>query len=88
MENKKNKRLTRESTEDVKIGGVCAGIANYFDVDPTWIRVAYVVFSVITCIFTGIIIYFALCLIIPKDTSIKQKENATKNDDKNAKSNL
>jgi phage shock protein C len=86
MENRKNKKLTR-STADVKIGGVCAGIANYFDVDPTWIRVAYVVFSVITCIFTGIIIYFALCLIIPKDTSINRNENSTNDYNENAKKN-
>ncbi len=86
MENRKNKKLTR-STADVKIGGVCAGIANYFDVDPTWIRVAYVVFSVVTCIFTGIIIYFALCLIIPKDTSINRNENSTNDYNENAKNN-
>ncbi|WP_317233086.1 PspC domain-containing protein [Segatella cerevisiae] len=66
-----DKKLTRSMT-DAKLGGVCAGIAHYFDVDPTWIRIAYVVFTVITCIFTGIIVYIALYLIIPKDTTIKQ----------------
>ena len=31
------RRLYRD-TENAKLGGVCAGLANYFDVDPTWIR--------------------------------------------------
>ena len=72
-----DKKLTR-STTDVKIGGVCAGIAHYFDVDPTWIRVAYAVFTIVTCIFTGILLYFILYLIIPKDTSISQNGDEAK----------
>ena len=79
MENRKNKRLTRSTTE-VKIGGVCAGIANYFDVDPTWIRIAYAAFSIITCIFTGIILYIALYLIIPKDSSVEQWRDYSRED--------
>ena len=79
MENRKNKRLTR-STTDVKIGGVCAGIANYFDVDPTWIRIAYAAFSIITFIFTGIILYIALYLIMPKDSSVEQGRDSSRED--------
>ncbi len=58
------KRLIR-STTDQKLGGVCAGIADYLDTDPTVIRVAYVVLSVFTGVFPGIIVYFVLWVIMP-----------------------
>lgn len=56
------KRLYR-SRDDQKIAGVCAGIAHYFDVDPTLIRVLWVV----GCFFYGvaILIYLTLLFILP-----------------------
>ena len=38
------KRLYKSST-DKKVCGVCGGIANYFDVDPTVIRLIWVIFT-------------------------------------------
>lgn len=52
------------------ISGVCSGLAEYFDLDPTIIRIAWV-FSSIISLFIGIITYFVCVLIIPikpKDT--------------------
>ena len=43
------------------------GIANYFDVDPTIVRIIYSVLTVCTA-FSGIILYPILWLIIPKET--------------------
>ena len=40
------RRLTRSRTEG-KVAGVCAGIANYFDVDVVLVRAAWVVFSIV-----------------------------------------
>lgn len=54
------KRLTKSNNK--MIAGVCAGIAEYFDVDPTIVRIAYVLLSVP---FPGIIIYIIMCLIMP-----------------------
>ena len=54
------KRLTK-SNNKMK-AGVCAGIAEYFDLDPTIVRIAYVLLSVP---FPGIIIYIIMCLIMP-----------------------
>ena len=45
--------------------GVCEGIANYFGIDPTVVRVAWVVVSWFYGI--GIILYIALWLIAPCD---------------------
>lgn len=58
-----DKRLTW--SDDRKLFGVCAGIAEYFDIDPTLIRVLYACITVFTAFFTGIILYTLLALIIP-----------------------
>lgn len=60
-----NKRLTRSAT-DKMLCGVCGGIAEYLDVDPTVIRVAYVVMSLFSAAFPGLILYIVLALIIPQ----------------------
>ena len=57
------KKLRRSKNQ--MIAGVCAGIAEYFNVDPTIIRVAYVFLSVISVGFPGIILYIILMLIMP-----------------------
>jgi phage shock protein C len=48
-----------------KIGGVCAGIANYLDLDPILIRVMWVV-SVL-CLGTGLLAYIIAWIIIPNE---------------------
>jgi len=59
------KRLTR-SRSDRKIAGVCGGLARYFGWDPTVVRVAYVVASVVSVGFPGIAVYLLLWVLIPK----------------------
>ena len=56
------KRLMRSST-DKKIGGVCAGIADYFDLDATIIRVVWVL--LVLCAGTGLVFYLVLWLVLP-----------------------
>ena len=58
-----NKKLKRSST-DVKILGVCAGIAEYFGWDPVWVRIAWAVLS-IGGLGTGIVLYFVMGFIMP-----------------------
>ena len=60
------KKLYR-STSNRMIAGVCGGIAEYFNVDPTIIRLAYVILSVFTVAFPGIIVYIIASWIIPQD---------------------
>lgn len=57
------KRLTLSN--DKKLGGVCAGIAEYFDIDPTWVRIAYATLTLFTA-FSGIILYPILWIIMPE----------------------
>ena len=59
------KKLTLSET-DKKIGGVCGGIAEYFDIDPTVVRLAAVVACLITGLLPLIIGYLAAWAIIPR----------------------
>ena len=52
--------------EDRILCGVCGGIAEYLNVDPTVIRLAWALFSMFTAIFGGIIAYIIACIIIPE----------------------
>ena len=56
------KRLMRSST-DKKIAGVCAGLADYFDMDPTIIRVLWLV--AVLCLGTGLLAYGILWIVLP-----------------------
>ena len=47
------------------IGGVCGGIADYFRIDPTVVRLVYVVISILSAAFPGILVYLLCWLIIP-----------------------
>lgn len=49
-----------------KLAGVCAAIANYVNMDVTVVRVAYTLLTIFT-VFSGVIIYFILMLIIPEE---------------------
>jgi len=61
------KRLTRRSA-DGRLGGVCAGLAEYFDVDVTLVRVVWVVLSIVPgAIVGGLLAYLAAWMIMPDD---------------------
>lgn len=47
------------------IAGVCGGIAEYFDVDPTLIRVIYMILSLFSAAFPGFLLYIILMILIP-----------------------
>jgi len=58
-----SRRLFRDP-DDHLVGGVCAGIANYFDIDAVWIRLAFAVCFVIAG--SGLILYIILWIVVPK----------------------
>jgi phage shock protein C len=59
-------RPLRRSKTDRVIAGVVGGLARYFGVDPTLLRVVYVVGSVVSAAFPGILVYIVLWLLIPE----------------------
>jgi phage shock protein PspC (stress-responsive transcriptional regulator) len=57
------RRLFRDP-DDKLLGGVSAGIANFFDIDPVWIRLIWAV--LIVAYGTGVLLYIILWIIIPE----------------------
>ena len=57
----------RRSGSDKVIAGVVGGVARYFSFDPTLARVLYVVASVISAAFPGILVYIVLWVIMPEE---------------------
>ncbi len=57
------KRLYRVK-EGKRVAGVCAGLGEYFNVDPTWIRILFLVVSVFWGF--GVILYLICWLVMPR----------------------
>ena len=53
------------SASDRKIGGVCGGLAEYFDIDPTIVRLAAALACLITGVFPLVIGYLIAWAIVP-----------------------
>ena len=51
--------------ENEKLAGVCSGLAEYFDLDVTLVRVIYVIATFLTGIIPGLLLYVVLALLIP-----------------------
>ncbi len=62
---KTNKRLIK-STSDRMISGVCAGIAEYFNLDPTLIRLLWAILT-FCGVGSGIILYIIAAVIVPEE---------------------
>tara|TARA_Y100000310_G_C20378431_1_gene666891 strand:- start:40 stop:243 length:204 start_codon:yes stop_codon:yes gene_type:complete len=61
---KNTKKLYRSSTNKM-IAGVCGGIGEYFNIDPTIIRLIWVVFTLLS-VGIGILAYILAAIIIPE----------------------
>jgi phage shock protein C len=57
----------RRSRTDRMIAGVCAGLARHFALDPTLVRVLYVIVSILSVGFPGILVYIVLWIVIPEE---------------------
>jgi phage shock protein PspC (stress-responsive transcriptional regulator) len=60
------KRLLRSN--DQVIAGVCAGIAEYFGWDKGLVRLIYLLISLFSAAFPGVIVYIVLWIIMPRRT--------------------
>src|ERR1035437_3038493 len=66
----KRRRVFRDPDDKI-IGGVCSGIANYFDFDPIWLRLG---FAISLFVFgSGFLLYLILLIIIPKAKTTAEK---------------
>lgn len=64
------RRLYRDEDDKI-IAGVCSGIAAYFDTDPVWVRVAFIVTTLLFSV--GFWIYLVMWIIVPKAQNTRQK---------------
>jgi phage shock protein C len=60
------KRLYR-SNRDVMLGGVCGGLAEYFNLEPTIVRLLFVLLAFVTAGFPALLLYFVLWVIVPRN---------------------
>lgn len=64
------KRLMR-SRSDRKIAGVCAGLAHYYDVDVTLVRILCIFLTLATGVCPGIATYLLAWIIVPSEPQLK-----------------
>jgi phage shock protein C len=62
-------RISRATGADSMWYGVCAGLARFLGVDPTWVRVVVALATVATGFFPGLVVYLIMGWIIPADTA-------------------
>ena len=63
-----SKQLYR-SINNRQLAGVCGGIAEYFDIDPTMVRLAWIVITVVTGVVPGVLGYLIAAIVIPRDVT-------------------
>ncbi len=56
----------RRSRSNKMIAGVVGGLANYFGFDPTMARILFVLLSIVSIAFPGILVYILLWVIMPE----------------------
>ena len=56
----------RRSRRHKLIAGVCGGLAEWLGWDPTLVRILYVVISILSVAFPGLIVYIVLWLVMPQ----------------------
>lgn len=55
------------SRSDRMIAGVCGGLAQWLGWDPTAVRILYVLLSIFSAAFPGILVYIILALVMPSE---------------------
>ena len=66
MEMNSPRRLTR-SRNDRMLAGICGGLANYLDVDPTIVRLVFALATFFTVVFPGIFIYLIMWIVVQNE---------------------
>ena len=59
-----NRKLTKSNNK--MLAGVCAGMAEYLGWDITLLRVVYLILSMFTAAFPGLLLYILLCIVMPQ----------------------
>lgn len=73
------------SLDDRMLGGVCGGISKYFNIDPSFVRIGYVLLSLAGGGFIGVIAYVAMMFIVPEESTATSSEAPAASADAQAK---
>ena len=71
LQHKKEAQMSDKSltlSNDKMIAGVCGGIADYFGWPSGRVRLVYVLLSMLSAAFPGVMVYLVLWLLMPKDS--------------------
>ena len=63
-----DKKRLRRSRSNKMIGGVIGGLAEYYNFSPNGLRIIYVIVSVLSAAFPGILVYLILWLLMPLES--------------------
>ncbi len=74
MDSMSQLRKLYRSRSDEQISGVCAGLAQYLGVEAVWVRIAFVLLTLING--AGILLYIVLALVMPKEPLEEGQESA------------
>lgn len=64
---KKMKKVLQRSTKNKMVAGVFGGLGEYLDIDPTILRLSWVLITIFTGFIPGIIAYLLAAVIIPQE---------------------
>lgn len=73
-----NKKLYR-STKNRMLGGVCGGFAEYLGLDVTIVRLLYLILSIFTACFPGLILYILCLFVMPNEPGYGNTRPEAKN---------
>lgn len=62
-----HEKQLRRSRDDSMIAGVMGGIGKHYDIDPVKLRIIFVLVSIFSAAFPGIIVYLILWILIPRE---------------------
>ncbi len=64
------KKLYKKTSKKM-ISGVCAGLADYLNIDVTVVRIVFLLLSLFTTCFPGLIVYIVMALVMPDEDDIE-----------------
>ena len=63
IKHKKSKKRLYRSRKDRMIAGVCGGLAEYFKMDPSWMRIIFILFLLLGG--SAVLVYFIMWIVVP-----------------------
>ncbi len=72
---KRNVKRIYRTAENKVLTGLFGGLGEYFDIDPTLLRLGFLLIVLLTGIFPGVILYFIAALIVPKKLEVKESKS-------------